>query len=127
MVDARILRRVPLACFVLGVLGAFGCVESSFARRNPFDRGADLTVRIIATRDTVSATEPVVLLQMVSDPPVVGYEVLWGSAKPSVLAHEGNGVFRLLVVPTVRDSVVVFGWYLGGADATRTIFVEPSP
>lgn len=127
MVNASIRRRVPLVSIVLVVLGVLGCVESSFARRNPFDPDADLTVRIVATRDTVSPREPVVLLQMVSDPPVVGYEVFWGSTRRTVLAHEGNGVFRLLVTPTARDSVVVFGQYRGGADAYRTIYVVPSP
>ncbi len=125
MVNARSRRR--LTPFALAGLVTLGCVVGPFEHRNPHDPETQITVSLASNRDTLTAAQPDAVMQMVTVPVVEGYVVLWGSAKPELVASIGNGTFRRVAAPTTIDSAQVFGYFLGGRVATRMVYVLPTP
>jgi hypothetical protein len=103
---------------LLAVLLAAGCVDAPFARVNPNDAGADFTLRIEASSDTVSATLPVVVLQLVTEPATSGYEPVWTVSPSGVLSQVGNGVYQR--VPGGFAAVTVRASY-GGRSVVKVI------
>lgn len=115
MIKSSTLR---LAAFVAIVVHAAGCVDAPFARVNPNDAGADFTLRIEASSDTVSATLPVVVLQLVTEPATSGYEPVWTVSPSGVLTDMGNGVFQR--VPGGFAGVTIRASY-GGRNVVKVI------
>lgn len=112
---ARLLASASIA------VAMWGCAEPPLVRSNPNDALADFELSLVASRDTVSAANPVVVLRLVSDPPFTGYEPVWSVSSSGVLVHEGQGVFR--VVPGEPTVVTVTARFFGNGASRRIVRV----
>jgi hypothetical protein len=121
-----VIRRFTLALTAL-VLAVSACVEGPFERTNPRDAASTYRFTLVASRDTVSPANPVVVLNLVSDPVVVGYQPFYISQDSTRLRHEGNGVFRLRNAPATLDSVLVTAYFNSLLPTTRIIYRMPNP
>lgn len=115
-------RRARSLVLAAAALLGTACAEPPLSRLNPNDQFADFELTLLATRDTVSAANPMVVLRVQSDPAFSGYEPVWSAAPSGVLVHDGNGVFR--VVPGPAAFTIVTAKYLGNS-ASRTIHRVP--
>lgn len=97
MVIGRVWRT---GCVCVAAALATGCLDGPFARQNPNDPGATVALRLVASQDTVRPTQPQLIIQVVSDPPVAGYTPLWSVSPEGSLQHQGDGVFVLGSVPS---------------------------
>jgi hypothetical protein len=110
-----------VAC-TLAVFVASGCSEPTLPRVNPNDEFGAFELRIVASRDTVSGANPLVVLRLVSEPQFAGYTPTWTSSPTGVLIHDGNGVFRAISGPAT--SVLVTARFLGNT-ASYTLYRIP--
>lgn len=118
-------RHIARLFVVFGLAAALlpiGCAEPPLARVNPNDEFGSFDLRLVASRDTVSAMNPIVVLRVVNDPPFAGYQPAWSTTPAGALVHEGDGVFRAVSGPFT--SVLVTARFLGTA-ASYTIIRTP--
>lgn len=99
------LRAVALAAAVAVVVA---CSEGPFARANPYDPRADFAFEIRGSRDSAFAVGDRVLYQLVSNPPHSLTARAWGSDRPDLLLHLGNGYFHVAALPPSPVTVNVF-------------------
>lgn len=104
ILPASLLRRVVMSAVLLAPLAA-ACVDEPFARVNPNDEDLQFTMRIVATRDTISPANPVTVLRVVTEPQFLGYEPQWFLATGGGVVHRGNGVWEMTTPPTTPSTV----------------------
>lgn len=116
-----VMRRFLMVCGFL----VLGCYDAPFERANPNDPYFGLTMSLSSSRDTVTPSNPYVAFLLTTNPVVEGYSLEW-SASPSSILHEGDGVFRLIYVPTATFPVTVTARFQGRS-AQKVIIVAPDP
>jgi hypothetical protein len=110
---------IKAASGLLGlVLCCVGCVDAPFARVNPNDEGAEFTLRLESSSDTVSALVPTVVLQLVAEPATTGYEPVWSETPAGVVQRVGDGVYQR--IPGGFAAVVIRVSY-GGRSVEKVI------
>jgi hypothetical protein len=122
-----VTRQSSILVAAVALTVAAACVQGPFERANPRDQGSNYTFTLVASRDTVSPANPIVVLKLVSDPVVVGFESAYSSQDSTRLRHEGNGVFRLRNAPTTFDSVRVTAGFSTLMPVYRMIYRMPNP
>ncbi len=90
----RFLRRASLAVAFVAIAAATGCDLGPFARVNPSDPDASITITIVASRDTVTIANPYIAFQAVVEPATSPVFPTWESNFAGFV-HQGDGVFRL--------------------------------
>jgi hypothetical protein len=120
---ARVLRS-----FVTAVLAATisGCVDEPFTRANLNDENAEFDMRIVASRDTISPANPIVILRVVTDPIRIGYEPVWSASSASGMIHRGNGVFEQ-TSPAITPQTIQITAAFEFKQATITLVRMPTP
>lgn len=83
------------------------CVDPPLGRINPNDSGADFTLTIIATSDTVSDSIPVVILQAITDPLTTAYPMVWSQDSFRALSPVGEGVYARIPGPLATTRIRV--------------------
>lgn len=102
------------------------CVDGPFARVNPHDPAFEYTLELRVSRDTVTPLNPVVLVQLVTDPLIVGYRPIYEADSP-FLSHLGDGVFLLNTPPTGVFAVNITASIDGTRSVSRVIHRAPAP
>lgn len=118
------MRHVAVVTVASLVVGLGGCVDGPFARLNPNDTGSGITFELVASRDTLRPATPVVVVQVITDPVVSGYQPLWSVTPASALTDLGNGVFRMDVVPPSPLTTQITARFGKGS---KTLFVVLAP
>jgi hypothetical protein len=108
----------------IGVAVGVACSEGPFARANPYDPQADFEFELRASRDSAFAIGDRVLYQLVSDPPHPITARIWGTDRPDLLLHLGNGYYHVSALPPNPVTVHVFV-QLGIRADTATLVVMP--
>ncbi len=106
------------------LLAGLACVEPTFQRVNPTDRGGDLEVRIVGGPDTVRAVGGTFAMRLESTPAVVGYPITWTSDRASLVASYSNGLFVVYAMPAVPTTVTITG-RLGLYTAAKQVYIVP--
>jgi len=119
----RFLRLTVIAALSMNVLG---CIDEPFTRANLHDKNAEFDMRIVASRDTVSPANPVVILRVVTDPMRIGYEPLWSVGLGSGMVHRGNGVFEQTTAAIAPQTFQVTAAF-EHRQATITLVRMPAP
>ncbi len=117
MVRRRLSLLLPLVLL--------GCVAGPFERANPHDPGAEFSLQLVATRDTVTLAEPDVAILVVTTPHIGGHRAQI-TADYDKLVNFGDGVFRLVMASPVVAPITITARYLN-KEATLTIYRAPSP
>lgn len=110
----------------LALLGAASCMAGPFERENPNDPEKEFTIRIVSTADTLSPSQPRVVLQLITEPVMNGYAANWSVPDNRMLYHAGNGVFAVGDLPVSLQSIVVTAGFQNRT-ATYTLYVRPTP
>ncbi|MCC7001778.1 MAG: hypothetical protein IT357_06455 [Gemmatimonadaceae bacterium] len=110
ILPASLLRRVVMSAVLLAPLAA-ACVDEPFARVNPNDEDLQFTMRIVASRDTISPANPVTVLRVVTEPEFLGYEPNWFLAVGAGVVHRGNGVWEMTTPPTVPGTLRIRAFF----------------
>ncbi|MFN0099380.1 MAG: hypothetical protein ACKVS7_11940 [Gemmatimonadaceae bacterium] len=98
------IRRL-IGCMTMLVPVVVACVDEPFARVNPNDEDLQFTMRIVASRDTISPANPVTVLRVVTEPAFLGYEPVWFLASGGGVVHRGNGVWEMVTPPTAPTTL----------------------
>lgn len=113
------------AAVALVVLAGAACDEGPFARANAYDPQSDVAFELRATRDTLSVVGDRVLFQLISDPPQDIPARLWGTDRPDLLLHLGNGYYELRALPPSPAQVRVFITIGVRADTASVVVSHP--
>lgn len=109
---------------VIAVVAA-ACGDGPFARVNPFDPGANLTIEVVALRDTAFRVGEVAVFQLVTNPPKQILLQLWGTDRPDLLTLQGNGFFRVDALPATPVHTRVFVQLGLRADTASVVVMPP--
>lgn len=112
--------------FVALALAGVACIDGPFARTNPNDEEFEGTLALVASRDTITPANPVVVLKVVTDPVVTGYEPLWEITAGGGVTFLGNGIFRLDTPPVSPQPIEITAYFAGHA-LQKTIYRAPAP
>lgn len=125
ILPTSLLRRLVMSAVLLAPLAA-ACVDEPFARVNPNDEDLQFTMRLVASRDTISPANPVTVLRVVTEPEFLGYEPQWFLATGGGVVHRGNGVWEMTTPPTVPSTVLIRAFF-EHQQAEITIVRMPTP
>lgn len=114
-----------LLCSTAGTI-TLGCVAGPFEHVNPNDFHFAGTMTIVASRDTVSPANPIVIFKVVTDPVVNGWEPNWLITSGGGLLYRGHGVFELGATPLVPTEVRITASF-AERSISRTIIRAPAP
>ncbi len=103
----NVARRVARAALLCSVLGIVGCLDGPLPRINPNDPGADVTLSLVASRDTLRPGAAYVLVQVLSDPPTLGYAPRWEVEPDGTLIHLGDGLFLMMTAPAAPEPTTI--------------------
>ncbi len=120
----RITRQLLAPACAAALLAS--CVEGPFAHANPNDPEFEYTMLLTASRDTVTPANPIVLVRLVTDPVIVGYDPVFEADSP-FMSYLGDGVFQLNTPPTAVFAVTITASFEGNRSVSRTIFRAPAP
>lgn len=115
----------------LGALGAAlllplgGCLDGPFARVNPHDAAADITLSIVGGVDTARVVGETVFYRLLTDPVTSGVTVVWRTDTPARLLPVGEGRFVVLSLPLAPATAEITA-IIGGNSATRTLVLMPA-
>lgn len=118
----RGLRSLALLAFAL-VPGA--CLDGPFARANPHDPGAAITLTLVGGRDTLEMVGQQALFQLVTEPVTTGYTAAWSSSTTSLLIPLGFGRFEVVALPGFVATVEITAT-LGTRSVTRNLVILPA-
>lgn len=119
----RLFRPAVIAAVSMTVLG---CIDKPFTRANLNDENAEFDMRIVASRDTISPANPIVILRVVTDPIRIGYEPVWSVPAGAGMIHRGNGVFEQTTA-AIAPQTVQFTAAFEFRQATITLVRMPTP
>lgn len=112
---------------VLAAIAGLGlsCADAPFESANPNDREFIATMTIVASRDTVSAADPVFVVQVITEPAISGYAPRW-EVTSSLITHEGDGVFRVNT-PVLDPLAVQITARFAARGASTIVHLVPDP
>ena len=110
--------------YLILVLAIGACVPGPFERRNPYDPGSSVTMRLEVVTDTVSVLGEIAELRLVLEPEydTARFPPAWFNARSDLLMHLGHGRFEVIALPPSPTAVTIRARY-PGVEASAVIVV----